>query len=42
VSKNKNRTDFPKAAKIIDAFRKKFPDLKVIYVCENQKELGRK
>jgi len=42
MTKTKNRNDFPKAAKIIDAFRKQFSDLNVLYVRENNKELGKK
>jgi len=42
MTKKQNRMDFPKIAKVIDAFRKQFPDLKVLYVSENKKELGKK
>lgn len=42
MNKNQNRKDFPQVAKMIDAFRNKFPDLKVLYVCENGKEVGRR
>lgn len=42
MSKSQNRKDFPKAAKMIDAFRKQFPGLKVLYVSENGKQVGKK
>jgi len=42
VSKSQNRKDFPQMAKVIDIFRKQFLGVKVQYVRENGKELGRR
>jgi len=42
MSKSQNRKDFPEMAKVISQFRKRFSSLKVIYVRENGKELGRR
>jgi len=42
MSKSENRHNFPEMAKVIDQFRKQFPGLKVQYVRENGKEVGRK
>jgi len=41
-TKTQNRTDYPKVTRMIDCFRKQFPNLKVIYARENGKEQGRK
>ncbi len=40
--KTKNQIDFPICAKVIAAFKKSFPELKVLYVRENGKEQGKK
>jgi len=42
MSKSQNRKDFPAMAKLIDIFRKQFPGIKVQYVRENGKEIGRR
>ncbi len=36
-----NKINFPECAKVITAFKKQFPDLKVFYVRENGKEIGK-
>jgi biotin synthase-like enzyme len=40
--KTQNQIDFPECAKVIAAFKKHFPKLRVSYVRENDKEQGRK
>jgi len=42
MSKSQNRKDFPEMAKVIDIFRKRFSGLKVQYVRENGKEVGKR
>jgi len=35
MSKEENRTSMPTITKIIDSFRKEFPDVRVTYASEN-------
>lgn len=42
MTKEEVRKQFPDVAKIVDEIRKLFPDERVVWAREGQKEIGRK